>query len=86
MKNFVLGSVCALAITLCGAAAIQKPVEYEHIYVDPENHTMHLFTQWTETPIPKEEGVFVETVAKLQKNGWRVVAMDDVGFIMMREK
>ena len=54
--------------------------------MDPENHTMHLFTEWAETPIPKKPGVFVDTVAKLQKNGWRVVAMDDVGFVMMREK
>jgi hypothetical protein len=90
VKTFAIGVLSAAAILLCGAAlqdANNRPApEYEHIYVDPENHTMHLFTEWAETPIPKEPGVFVDTVAKLQKNDWRVVAMDDTGFIMRRNK
>ena len=89
MKNYILGIFSAVLIVgICGAVVQDRNrgVEYEHIYVDPENFTMQLFTDFEATPVPKKEGVFFETLGKLQKNVWRVVSMDDVGFVMLREK
>lgn len=89
MKNTLLAVICIVVTAcVCGAVAPNRSntPEYEHIYVDPENYTMQLFTDFEATAVPKQEGVFFETLGKLQKSGWRVVSMDDVGFIMMREK
>ncbi|MBA62667.1 MAG: hypothetical protein CMJ76_09915 [Planctomycetaceae bacterium] len=89
MKNFILGMLSAVLIAgICGAVVQDRNrgAEYEHIYIDPENFTMQLFTDFEATPVPKNQGVFFDTLGKLQKSGWRVVSMDDVGFVMMREK
>ena len=89
MKNYILGILSAVLIAgICGAVVQDRNrgVEYEHIYVDPASFTMQLFTDFEATPVPKEEGVFFDTLGKLQKSGWRVVSMDDVGFVMLRER
>ena len=49
MKNFILGILSAVLIAgICGAVVQDRNrgVEYEHIYVDPENFTMQLFTDF----------------------------------------